>query len=347
MNKNDILVLRGEEVIKLLKKQELRIIDTVQAAYAAHAKGESSLPHSLFLRFPDDPRKRIIALPAFLNDGFNAAGMKWIASFPSNSESGLDRASAVLIINSAITGRPEAMFEASVISAKRTAASAALAARCLSSETDVDHVGLIGCGLINFEIVRFLLAVFPSLSSVAIYDKSPDNAAVFKQKVNELSATLEVEIKPKVDDVFASGKLISFATTAVEPFVDDINTCIPGSTILHVSLRDLKPQVILGADNIVDDVDHVCRAQTSVHLAEGIAGNREFIRGTLADVFGGAAPAKRDPSKVTIFSPFGLGVLDIAVGKLVCDLAAQQAIGTRIQSFLPEAWHQRLEDAVA
>jgi 2,3-diaminopropionate biosynthesis protein SbnB len=345
VNTNDILILRGEEVIKLLKGQELRVIDTVQAAYAAHADGASSLPHSLFLRFPDDPRNRIIALPAYLNHGFNAAGMKWIASFPANGLSGLDRASAVLIINSATTGRPEAMLEASVISARRTAASAALAARCLSSERKVERVGLIGCGLINYEIVRFLLAVFPTIGSLALYDKSSNSAAMFTEKVHELFGDLDIQVKPHVDDVFASSRLISFATTAVEPFVENIDACLPGSTILHVSLRDLKPQVILGADNVVDDVDHVCRAQTSVHLAEQVAGNRAFIRCTLADVFGGTAPLKQDPSQVTIFNPFGLGVLDLALGKLVCNLAAEQSVGTVIQSFLPEVWHQRSEAA--
>ena len=344
MNTNDILILRGEEVITLLKGQELRIVDTVQAAYAAHATGHSSLPHSLFLRFPDDPGNRIIALPAYLNSGFNTAGMKWIASFPANGKSGLDRASAVLIINSATTGRPEAMLEASVISAKRTAASAALAARSLSNE-NVQHVGLVGCGLINYEVTRFLLAVFPGIRSLAIYDKSPNSAAVFKLKINELFASLDVQVKTHVDEVFASGKLISFATTAGDPWVENLDACLPGSTILHVSLRDLKPEVILGADNVVDDVDHVCRAKTSVHLAEEFVGHRDFIRCTLADVFGNTAPPKQDPSRVTIFSPFGLGVLDLAVGKLVCNLADQQRVGTVIPSFLPDVWHQRSEAA--
>src|ERR1043165_6729099 len=119
MNTNDILILRGEEVITLLKGQELRIVDTVQAAYAAHATGHSSLPHSPFLRFPDDPGNRIIALPAYLNSGFNTAGMKWIASFPANGKSGLDRASAVLIINSATTDRKSTRLNSSHVALAR------------------------------------------------------------------------------------------------------------------------------------------------------------------------------------------------------------------------------------
>lgn len=48
----------------------------------------------------------------------------------------------------------------------------------------------------------------------------------------------------------------------------------------------------------------------------------------------GAAPARRDERGVTVFSPFGLGVLDIAVGKQVLDLARAAGRGVRIPSFL-------------
>ena len=57
--------------------------------------------------------------------------------------------------------------------------------------------------------------------------------------------------------------------------------------MLHVSLRDLAPEIMLASANVVDDVEHCLRANTSVHLAEQREGQRKFLDGTLYDVLAG------------------------------------------------------------
>lgn len=340
MRDSGIVILNGNEAISLLEGRELEIIETVRRAYEAHARGESMLPHSTFLRFPHDERNRIIALPAYLGEGFSVAGMKWIASFPANPASGSDRASAVIVLNSTATGRPEAIIEGSVISAKRTAASAALAARSLSG-AGAARIGLIGCGLINFEIARFLLASWPEIESFLIFDTDPERAGRFKDKFHELSDEITVRLTRNAGAILRDCSLISLATTATVPHIPDLSSCPPRSTILHISLRDLTPEALLSGDNVVDDIDHVCRAQTSVHLAERLTGTRDFIRCTLADVLLDRAPARRAAPATTIFSPFGLGILDLAVAQCLLSRAREQGVGTALTSFFPDSWLER------
>jgi ornithine cyclodeaminase len=337
MRDGNVLVLRGHEVRALLQNRELELIELVRDAYAVHAGKQSALPHSVFLRFPDDQMSRVIALPAYLGGDFAAAGIKWVSSFPGNLEKGLDRASAVIVLNSTDNGRPEAIIEGSIISAKRTAASAALAARCLH-EDEVSAVGLLGCGVINFEILRFLKATFPGIETLFVSDIERERAELFKQKCIRLHPKLKVVIEPSPQALLRSCSLISLATTSIEPHISDLSGCIPGSTILHISLRDFTPEVIMSNDNVVDDLDHVCRANTSIHLAQQQTGHTEFVRCSLADVFNGKAPPKRNSAAHTIFSPFGLGVLDIAVARLLMRLTQNEHQGTIIESFLPASW---------
>jgi ornithine cyclodeaminase len=342
MDEGTLTILKGSDVLSLLSGRESEIIEVVREAYEAHTAGKSSLPHSTFLRFPDDDLNRIIALPAYLGGDLGGAGIKWVSSFPANLERGMDRASAVIILNSVTTGRPQAILEGSIISAKRTAASAALAARSLHADKNITSVGVIGCGLINFEIQRFLLNVFPSIKTFYVYDLIAERAEQFKRACEKTFDQVEAKVIPDIGKLLESATLISIATTAIKPYIADVSALAPGSTVLHISLRDLAPEVILSSDNVVDDADHVCRAQTSVHLAEQMTGTREFIRCSIADVTSGAAPARIDAESIAVFSPFGLGVLDIAVSKYAYTRAVGENEGSIIKSFLPDPWTDRL-----
>jgi 2,3-diaminopropionate biosynthesis protein SbnB len=340
MTDADMLVITGTQIDAILAGRHREITDVIRAAYQAHGRQADSLPQASTLRFAQDRRNRIIALPASVGGDTPRSGLKWISSFPANTDAGLERASAVILMNSMTTGRVTAVLEGSLISAKRTAASAALAAAEVHRSAQPSALGLIGGGRINYEILQFLLAVGPPIDSAVVYDQSPSRAQEFARRCGEIAPNLKIGRAESTTEVLGACSLVSFATTAIEPHVPDLSMCPPGATILHISLRDIAPQAILDAENVVDDIDHVCAAQTSVHLAEQTAGHRDFIRTTICDVLLRRAAPRADARTPLIFSPFGMGTLDIALAGLVLESAGDGESAV-LPDFWPAPWNAR------
>ncbi|MFF0431278.1 2,3-diaminopropionate biosynthesis protein SbnB [Streptomyces sp. NPDC004327] len=333
-----MLILTARDVRQVLDGAEHQVVEAVSRAYRLHAAGRTAVPHSLFLRFPEEARNRIIALPAYLGNTGDpgerepVAGIKWISSFPGNLASGLERASAAVILNSMRTGHPEVLLEGSVISARRTAAGAALAAATLAPREPQTGVTLIGCGVINFEVLTFLRALLPDLAEVTLFDLDRARVRAFAERCAARLPELKTAVAERIEDALAAHRLVSLATTASTPHLDP-SPCRPGTLLLHLSLRDLTAETILSSVNIVDDGDHVCREATSLHLAEQRVGHRDFIADSIGAILT-AGRRHRDPEALTVFSPFGLGVLDLAVADLVHHRAQEQGLGTRVPDFL-------------
>jgi N-[(2S)-2-amino-2-carboxyethyl]-L-glutamate dehydrogenase len=311
-------VISGGQVQQALRGRERQITELVEATYRIHGAGDSVNPPSYFLRFPDRPSSRIIALPASIGGSIQVDGLKWISSFPQNVPAGIPRASAVLILNDHDTGYPFACLESSIISATRTAALAASAADWLSrGRPRVGRAGFIGTGLIARYIHTFLARTGWSFDEISVHDLSADSAAGFRGYLEKSGAAGRVTVHNGPGPVIHSSDLVVFATVAGQPHISDVRWFGHHPVVLHVSLRDLAPDILLASANIVDDVEHCLKASTSPHLTEQLTGNRDFLLGTLDDVMAGrvTVPVNRP----VVFSPFGLGVLDLAVGKYVYD----------------------------
>ncbi|MER6112068.1 2,3-diaminopropionate biosynthesis protein SbnB [Streptomyces hirsutus] len=311
-------VISGAQVQQVLDGREKQIVELAESTYRLHGAGDSVNPPSYFLRFPDRPTSRIIALPASIGGHVRVDGVKWISSFPENVQAGIPRASAVLILNDQETGYPFACLESSIISATRTAASAVLAADRLSRDRPrPTRVGFFGTGLIARYIHTFLAGNGWSFDEIGVHDLSADSAAGFRRYLEQSGTTGRITVHHSAEDLIRDSDLVVFATVASEPHVSDPTWFSHNPVVLHVSLRDLAPEIVLASANIVDDVEHCLKADTSPHLAEQLTGNRDFLQGTLDDVMAGRVTVPAD--RPVVFSPFGLGVLDLAVGKYVYD----------------------------
>ncbi|TGB14633.1 2,3-diaminopropionate biosynthesis protein SbnB [Streptomyces sp. MZ04] len=324
-------VIPGSAVSGILADSHKDVLRIVTQTYMAHEQGNSVNPDSYFLRFPEKPNSRVIALPCYLGGEVDTIGMKWIASFPDNIEQGLPRASATLLLNDYATGYPLACLEAAGISAARTAASAAVAARELASGEGEVSVAVVGAGVIARTILDYLKANGVAVSDVLVHDLDATSAGhLTRHAADQFGA-------PATTGTLAEAltrDLVVFATTAATPYVPADTPLRPGQVLLNISLRDLSPELLLGCNNIVDDVDHCLKAQTSPHLAEQLTGSRDFITGTLGALLEGKAVL--DPAKPTVFSPFGLGILDLAVGHYVLHAAKTRGGAVEIPDFIGE-----------
>ena len=328
-------VISGAQVQEILTGQEKKIADLVESTYRLHGSGDTVNPPSYFLRFPDRPTSRIIALPASLGGESAVDGLKWISSFPENVKEGIPRASAVLILNDHETGYPLACLESSVISAVRTAASAALAADWLSRDRGRPaRVGFVGSGLIARYIHTQLVGTGWSFEEVGVYDVSAEHAEGFRGYLDRSSSGSRATVHRSAEELIRSSDLVVFATVAAAPHITETDWFTHNPLVLHVSLRDLAPEILLRSTNIVDDVEHCLKADTSPHLAEQQVGHRDFVAGTLYDVMCGTVQIPAD--RPVIFSPFGLGVLDLAVGKHVHDEIRRAGRLTVIDDFHSE-----------
>lgn len=326
-----LTIVRGNDILTQITGRRADCMDVIGRAYLTHADGGSVLPHSVFVR-PDPPRPdRFIALAGHLGGDFGVVGIKWIASYPDNVAAGRDRASAVLILNDPRTGYPTAVLEGSVISATRTAASAVLAAEKLAGHRKAARVGIVGTGLIAAHVCLFLAELGWEIGGYTLHDTSRDRAHHFRARLLDGGATA-ARVTTDVADLFDECDLIVLATTANTPYLLDPALLTNCPLMLHLSLRDLGPNLIGVSQNITDDPEHAVRENTSLQVAERTLGDRAFLSGTIADVLTGRLTRDGRP---VIFAPFGLGVLDLALGQWVHRRCQQAGAVTTVPKFFP------------
>jgi 2,3-diaminopropionate biosynthesis protein SbnB len=325
-------VMGGQDVRAVIERARPEIFARVRDTYLAHHRGETINPNSYFLRFPDKPQARVIALPALLRGERSVAGIKWISSFPENVARNIPRASAVLLLNDFATGYPFACLEAAQISAARTAASAVLGAQELHGGRTAGKVAVVGAGVISRTVVEFLRALDWTVQEVAVHDVVTGYAEKAAGHIEALG--YRASVSGSLAGAVTGADVVVLATTAATPYIVDGAVFAPGQTVLNVSLRDIAPDIIAASHNILDDVEHCLNAGTSPDLAVRKFGRRDFIDGTLAELLLGEVTLGRDRPRV--FSPFGLGVLDIAVGLEILTIGLDTGRARPVPDFFGE-----------
>lgn len=304
-------LITDTEIDHLLSQNRSKVMQLVEGAYRLFDQGQAIEVEPSYLRPPHDERARIIAKPACLYGDQPVAGLKWIASFPGNLAQGLPRASGVLTLNSMETGRAIGQLECAAINAHRTSASAVMALGKLHPrQGKALRIAIVGTGVIALECAKYLVHEGWTPSSWLLHDLDAQRLQGFSQALQALSPTVPVCTMATCEQAVREADITVFATSAGVPHLGGINLR-PDQTLLHISLRDLQNDVIEQAANYADSAELAFTHATSLDLAQQHAGHREFYAGDIGAVLQGQRPE----GKPVIFSPFGMAILDLAVGQ--------------------------------
>src|SRR2546425_264268 len=152
------------------------IIERLEVAFREKGLGRVEMPPKPGIHpGPPGGDDFIHAMPAFIR-ALGAAGVKWIGGFPDNLKRGLPYITGLLILNDPETGLPKAVMDATWITAMRTGAASALAAKRLA-RPGAASFAILGCGVQARTHLEAMAAVTPSLRRARAYDIHPDRAA--------------------------------------------------------------------------------------------------------------------------------------------------------------------------
>ena len=322
-------------------------MNAVRQALCLHAVGDTVQPLKPYLRWGDSHiADRLIAMPAYVGGADATAGLKWIGSNHANpSRRGLERASALIILNDPITNYPIALLEGSLISGMRTAAVTALGVQHLACR-GFHHVACIGCGPIARFQLRTLLDRFSSIQTVHLFDLREDASRRLADELQGQVRPIEVRVTASAEEAVRAGEVVVTCTVTDRPYLR-YEWLQRGAFLSNVSIMDVEKDVFLKADKVVvDDWDQCNRDKKIINqlVLEGRF-SRERLHAELGDILIGRKPGRESDDETIVLNPMGLAIEDIASAVALYQRALDQGIGVRLPLY--EATESLRSDAPA
>jgi ornithine cyclodeaminase/alanine dehydrogenase len=268
------------------------------------------------------PDAFIHAMPCYI-PGPEAIGVKWVAGYPDNPQRGLPYISGLVVLNDADTGLPLAVMDCTWITAKRTGAATALAARHLA-RPDSSTVGILGCGVQGRSNLEALHVLFP-VKRVMAYDRSLENALRFADDVDDkwgIEVTVVEQPRQAVsgcDIVVTAGPILRQPHATIEAGWLDAGA--------FASLVDFDSYWDRAALAEVDKfcTDDVPQLEHYQHV--GYFQDIPPVYASLGELVTGQKKGRQSPDERTMTANLGLALDDMATAPIVYRRAVERKIG--------------------
>ncbi len=300
------------------------IIELVEKAF--HEKGNQRVEMPPKPGIHTQPDAFIHAMPAYI-PAMRSAGIKWVSGYPENQTKGLPYISGLLILNDVETGLPYAIMDCVWITAYRTAAATAIAAKYLADPKS-SKVGILACGVQGRTNLEAINALFP-LEKVWAYDIVPE---VLSTYTKEMSGKLGLEIiavetpleaVQECDIVVTSGPILKYPDPTI-----GAGWLRPGGFASAVDFDSYWTADALAEMDKISTDDH---AQFEYYRSIGYFQNTPEPYADLGEIVLGTVPRREHDDERVIAINLGLAIDDMAVAPEIYQRARKMKIGTQLQ----------------
>jgi len=298
------------------------IIELLETAFLEKGNGRVEMPPKPGIH-PGGGDNFIHAMPAYI-PAMASAGVKWVSGFPENHRRDLPYISGLLILNDVETGLPISVMDCSWITAMRTAAATAVAARRLARPESA-VLGVLGCGVQGRTNTEALLVDFP-LRRVMAYDVSRPAVERFAE---DISSRFQLEVVPVENPQKAVSECDLVVTAG--PILKHPHATIRAGWMeagAFASLIDFDsywhPEALKEADKFcTDDIPQL------LHYREvGYFQDLPPIHADLGELVAEKKPGRETPEERTMACNLGLALDDMAVAPTIHKRAFESGIGS-------------------
>jgi alanine dehydrogenase len=303
------------------------VIDAVEGAFRADARGDTQMPAKSYIDLPQHDGD-FRSMPAYIDlveeEGWEAAGVKWVNSHPRNpDEHGLPTVMGTMIYSDPETALPLAILDGTTLTRLRTGAAAAVATRSLARE-DATSLGLVGAGVQSHAQLEAIAAV-RDIQQVVVADVDREAIADFIDRYGDEFAIHEGPIVEA-----ASCDVVSTTTPVEEPIVDAVGptTHVNAMGADAAGKHEIADDVLQSAKIVVDDVEQCTHSgEINVPWRAGILDEGD-LHAELGAVVAGDASGREPDDGVTVFDSTGLAIQDVAAAHVVYEHARERGVGT-------------------
>jgi alanine dehydrogenase len=309
-----VLVLTRSEVEELLDLDEL--VGALARAHEELSSGAVSMPPRIAAMASDG---LLGAMPAYLPSA--GLGCKLVTLFPHNTDRPTHQAAIVLFDPE--RGSPVALMDGTYITATRTAAAAALAARLLA-RPDARVLAILGSGV---QARSHALAFARVREWTEIRIASRDRA-----KAEALAAELGATASASFEDAVRGADVVAATTHSAEPVVA-AEWVAPGTHVSSVGYNapgsELDPALVRAATIVVES-----RESSFAPPPGGAPELANVDRASvteLGELVSGARRGRATAVEITLYKSVGVAVQDLAAAALVLAAARERGAGLEIE----------------